>query len=357
MRPLSVRRLASLASIVCFGASCAPAPPPAPHPLGPPSPSASAAPSPTTSAAPSAAPSASASAAPPARPTLAVSASLGLTPLFEEPVDFFITGEAGRLGVIARENEQAVPYRLQKGTWEKLALPKPVAASALHAGIYFGRDNLPRLMGWRDDGAIALVYLQFKAQWEDAKKEIGGMAKLPATPLFGVLGEADPEAVCRLDDTCLMKRRSGWKQVPSALPSSAIVRAFNGDGYALYEAGLFRQEEKGFVPVGPAAPWKAPHGFWIGPAGEAIVAADASLHVLEKGATEWRTEPLATTESRDVVGPIDAATVVVATGVIHRGASGFERVGADDRDLDRVIAVGDAIYVAGESGVFAIEKK
>lgn len=310
----------------------------------------------SASATPTAAPSASTAAAP---PTIPASTAFKLTRLFDKPVDFFITGEKGRLGVIAREDEQAVPYRFQKGKWEKLALPKPVPALSLHAGIYFGRDNLPRLMGWRDDGgAIALVYLQHKGKWEDAKSEIGGMAKLPATPLFGVLGEADPEAVCRLGDTCLMKRRSGWKQVPSPeLPSHAIVRAFNGDGYALHEAGLSRQEEKGFVAVGGAPPWKTPRGFWIGPDGAAIVAADASLFVRSAGASAWDAQPLPVTEVLDVIGPATEPIAVVASGVLHRGPSGIERIGEDGLLLDRVIAADGAVYVAGESGVFSIEKQ
>ncbi len=292
-------------------------------------------------------------------PKLPVSDAFKVTRLFDKPVDFFITGEKGRLGVIAREDDQAVPYRFQNGKWEKLPLPKPVAAASLHAGIYFGRDNLPRLMGWRDDGGkLALVYLQHKGKWEDAKSEIGGMAKLPATPLFGVLGEADPEAVCRLGDTCLMKRRSGWKQVASPeLPAQAIVRAFNGDGYALYESGLFRQGEKGFDPIGGAAPWKKPRGFWIGADGGAIVAADASLYVRAAGALDWSSQPLDATDVLDVVGPADAPIAVVASGVVRRGPAGLERIGEEGLSLDRVIAVDATVYVAGESGVFALEKK
>lgn len=359
-----MRRM-SASMIVCVMLGCAPSAPVS-APSAAPSPSVSAAPPPVESAVPSATPSASASAAPMAAAPLPVSAVLSLKSLFTVPVDFFITGEAGRLGVIAREDEEAVPYRFQNGKWEKLALPKPVPAASLHAGIYFGRDNLPRLMGYRDDGAIALVYLQFKGKWEDAKKEIGGMAKLPATPLFGVLGEADPEAVCRIadpaddthkiGDTCLMKRRSGWKQKDSGLPADAIVRAFNGTGYALHAGGLFKEGEKAFALVGPSPlPWKTPRGFWIGPEGEAIVAADDALYTLEKGATEWKREALPA-EARDVVGPLDRATVVLSTGVLRRGASGFERVGDAPMDVDRVIEADGVVYVAGESGVFRVEE-
>lgn len=360
-------RRVSASLIVCLGFGCAPAPP-----VSAPAASASAsvAPPGSVSASASAAPSTSASVEPPkpADPPLPVSSTHTLERVFEGPADFFITGEKGRLAVISREDGQAVPHRFQNGKWDKIALPKPIPAASLHAGIYFGRDNLPRLMGWRDDGAVALVYLHFTGgKWEDAKKEIGGMAKQPATPLFGVLGEADPEAVCRIadpadtshkiGDTCLMKRRSGWKQKDSGLPADAIVRAFEGTGYALHAGGLFKEGEKAFAVLGPSqVPWKTPRGFWIGPDGEAIVAADAALYVLAKGATEWKVDALPS-EARDVVGPIDAPTVVVATGVLVRAARGFERVGEEPRDLDRVIVADGATWVAGESGVFSVRNK
>src|SRR5690606_20747850 len=38
--------------------------------------------------------------------------------------------------------------------------------------------------------------------------------------LYGILGEADPEVVCRPGEICLIKRVSGWGQTPAdALPA------------------------------------------------------------------------------------------------------------------------------------------
>jgi hypothetical protein len=277
-----------------------------------------------------------------------------LTRLFEQPVRFLITGEDGRLAVLAIEEGKIVPHRFESGKWSRLELPEAHRAVADdEIGIYFGRDNRPRLMGYRA-AAKKMVYLRHRdGKWQEQRSEIGALAAEDAH-LFGVLGEADPEVVCRVGTLCLIKSRKGWQEVKPEIPASAVVRAFHGRGYALSEKALMVAGAKGFEQVGPAGPWTTrPTGFWIAPDGGCVVVEPerSLVHELDAGATAWRTERSPIVGPRDVVGPASARTIV-GDGGIARGASGkYTRVG--DRGLreSRAIQVGDQVVVGGASGV------
>jgi hypothetical protein len=107
--------------------------------------------------------------------------------------------------------------------WTRLAEPAQLRSSGneqFDIGIYLGRDNKPRIMGSRWEvaqgrGQANPVYLRYKGnRWQPDPKEIGRLGKKPFTGLFGVLGNADPEVVCKVGDACIIKRRSGWTTLP-----------------------------------------------------------------------------------------------------------------------------------------------
>lgn len=282
------------------------------------------------------------------------SSDVKLTRIFEQPVRFLITGEDGRLAVLALEEGKIVPHRFEAGRWSRLDLPEAHRAGPEDTlGIYFGRDNRPRLMGYRA-GAKKMVYLRFRdGKWQEQRSEIGALAADDAH-LFGVLGEADPEVVCRVDKLCLIKSRKGWQEVKPDVPVDAVVRAFHGRGYALTEKALLVAGAKGFEPVGPSGPWSTrPTGFWIAPDGACVVVEPdrALVHELAPGAAAWRTERSPIAGPRDVVGPASARTLV-GDGGVARGAGGkYARVGERGLRFDRAIEAGDHVLVGGQSGV------
>ncbi len=302
----------------------------------------------------SAAPPASVSAAP-AAPALAMSKRFDAKRIFDTPVEFFITGEKGRLAVLARDGAATLPHRFEAGKWEALELPAAhKAADASTLGIYFGRDNRPRLMGYAGAPESArMVYLRYKdGAWQDQRSELGGVAADSAA-LFGVLGEADPEVVCKVGmPTCLLKSRKGWKDVKSSLTPGAVIRAFEGKGYALTSDGVYRADDGGFTRVGPAAPWKtAATGFWVGPGEKmAVVEPGAnSLHVFNGDV--WRSERAPIDGPRDVAGPAGDRWFAGQAGLAHVGADGPTRVGDATWDLSRVILASGSAYAGGKSGV------
>ena len=296
--------------------------------------------------------------------------------IHESPVDFFITGEKGRMAILASEQGAVVPQRLEAGKWERLPLPQKHGAASNDAslGIYFGRDNRPRLMGYRNLAQPKMVYLRFKdGAWQDQRSELGALAGDNAA-LFGVLGDADPEVVCRLDSICLLKSRKGWQEVERSIPPSAVVRAFNGVGYALTKDGLFRAGKKTFERVGGAAPWTTPAtGFWVGegpPAGDLAIVVEPEknlLHVLAEPSGAWRTEPAPITRPRDVVGPLGFALVVGDGGIAHKTpkvgepaslAGEWKRVGEPSWSFHRVIELPPSTFaIAGRSGVVTLTRR
>ncbi len=302
-------------------------------------------------------PAASVSAAPD-KSELGPSTKLRATRLFDGDVSFFVTGEKGRLGLLAREGDSTVPHRFEAGRWERLELPKDLATSAEQRahGIYFGRDNRPRLMGHREvGGATKVVYLRFKdGRWRDQRGEVGALASDDAA-LFGVLGEADPELVCKRGGTCLIKRRSGWKEIPETVGTLAVMRAFYERGYALTKDGLFEATDKGFVRLGPSAPWTTTvTGFWVGPDRSAVVVEPEkdAIHTLEPGAEAWRTSASPIGKPRDVAGASSNRFVVGDGGAAHGEGTLYARLGEANLRLSRVIVLPGDVLAAGPSGVF-----
>ncbi len=318
----------------------------------------SAAGSPIASAAPTAAQQPAASATQALAPTDAYRAERTL----EADVHFFITGEGGRLAVLANEGGVIVPHRFESAKWEKLELPAAHRAAVADAslGIYFGRDNRPRLMGFRNvSGESRMVYLRFKdGSWRDERSEIGSLANDKAV-LYGVLGEADPEVVCREGSICLLKSRKGWKEVRATIPKDANVRVFGGKGYALTADGVYLAAEGGFTKVGGSSPWKGnPSGFWVGADGSVVVAEASTnvLHVLDRPDAAWRKEASPIAGVRDVAGPASDRWLVGDGGIAHGDGSGWRRVGEAGWSLARVIVLADAVFFGGKTGVVKVTK-
>ncbi len=216
----------------------APAPPqgPAPRP---------AAPSATAAVDPAPAP-ASTSVAPSARPPaqLPVLDSVTFRRVLEVPIHSVAFAPSGRVAALGAEVWLGEP-----GALKQLPAPGPTLTD-VH--VYFGRDDQPRLMG--SDGEQSVYYRWRGGRWQRAASEIGRLGGGKAAPLFGVLGNDDPEVVCKVGDACIIKRRSGWQTIdpPEGRPSVTLQR---GTAWALYPASLLRLDKGGFRAFGAALPF------------------------------------------------------------------------------------------------------
>lgn len=344
--------IAGASGVLAMVVGCA-ASPPAAAPIADP---------PATSPSPPVRPPAAASSPAPApdtppAPALPRSEGFAAQRILEADVVFLAAGAGDRLAILAAEGGAIVPHRFEAARWQRLPLPSSAtsAVGAASLGMFFGRDHRPRLMGHREvEGARRMVYLRHKdGAWRDERGEIGSLAG-DGSVLFGVLGDEDPEIVCRVGGICLRKSRAGWKELKNVLPERAVVRAFGGAGYALLAEGVLVARDEGFARLGPPAAWSTEAtGLWVGADGEMVVvepAADA-LHVLAPGATTWRTERSPIRAPRDVFGPRGDRWIAGAGGLAHEEGGRYARVGDASWSLLRVVPTSGGVVAAGPSGV------
>jgi hypothetical protein len=220
--------------------------------------------------------------------------------------------------------------------------------------LFFGRDNQPRLLGFvpGEPGHELPVYLRYRqGAFRPEPSELGPLAA-PRGALYGVLGFADPEVVCRPHELCLVKRTTGWQRIVAHdAPARIVLRA--GSVFALRDDHIERLGEHGFAALEPASTFDHPVDVWVAPRGELWVVdrSAAGLHRFEDG--QWRSIASPVSEPRAVFGRSESAVFVVGTG----GAAEFDgtrfRCLSDvDGPLELALAVGDDVWLAGRSGVY-----
>ena len=103
--------------------------------------------------------------------------------------------------------------------------------------------------------------------------------------LWGVLGSADPELVCRVNASCIIKRNSGWTTAPAgAVPR--IVTLQGGVLWGLEASGISGIDAHGWTLSIPAPAWSEPQAFWA-TRGEAWVSTEQELFHYREG--KWLT--------------------------------------------------------------------
>ena len=267
------------------------------------------------------------------------------------PVSAIGIGEGTRVGVLAD-----VPYAGDARGLRALPLPaalRPKPGDVDHADIFFGRDNEPRIMGSRRSGDTekAIYWRHLPNGWRDGREEIGQLGGPAPGGLWGVLGSADPELVCRVDAQCIIKRTSGWTTVPAgAVPR--IVTLQGGVLWGLEASGVSGIDGHGWslaIPA-PVPAWSEPKAFFA-TRGEAWVSDEH--RVFHFGAGQWQVVPSPVGSALSWWGSAAASVWVVGTGgAAHFDGHGFRaatRVGP----LRVVRGRSDAeVWLGGEAGLF-----
>ena len=233
-------------------------------------------------------------------------------------------------------------------------LPAPTLPPRSSVELFFGRDNQPRLMGFApsETGDDVPVYLRFRqGTFRAEPSELGPLARPPGA-LYGVLGFADPEVVCRPRELCLVKRTTGWQRAPAHdAPAHVILR--NDAVFALRADRIERLVERSWTPLEPARAFDHPLDAWLAPSGELWVVDSSAdgLFRLRSGRWEPVTSPIA--EPRAVFGRSERALFVVGTnGAAEFDGHTFRCVSNVSGPLHLAFAVGDSVWLAGESGVY-----
>jgi hypothetical protein len=244
-------------------------------------------------------------------------ALLGWDRQIEAPVVSFAFGKKR----MAALGTAGACWILERGKWKEAPVPAELRAGDGERDdvrIFFGRDDWPRIMGSRFAGSAAsAVYLRYKGAWRREPGEIGRLAGEPAAAMYGVLGHDDPEVVCKVGDTCIIKRLTGWTNVP---PASEPLRVdlWGGQAWGVGAGGLQRLEADGWHPADLA--WRA-------------------------------TMPIAEPRAIWVVGADDVW--LVGAGVFHWDGSGWRAVKAPEGRFGDVRGTSATeVWIAGDAGLW-----
>ena len=201
-------------------------------------------------------------------------------------------GEGTRIAVLAD-----VPYVGDARGLHALPLPSPLRARSDQTDemrIFFGRDKEPRLMGSRRSpaGEASIYWRHTTSGWKDGREEIGQLGGSTRGGLWGVLGSADPELVCRAGSVCIIKRTSGWTSAPAG-SAARRVEFLNGALWGLDASGLANIDAHGWSLAFPAPAWAEPRAFWVVASDEAWVATASELFHFHERAWSKAPSPIA----------------------------------------------------------------
>ena len=300
----------------------------------------------------SAAPPMHVSPVPPVPPVAAAAPSplkLTLSQLLSVPVNAIALGEGTRIAVLAD-----MPYAGDQRGLRPLPLPamlRPKAGEFDQLDIFFGRDNEPRIMGSRRgiDGERAVYWRHLPNGWRDGREEIGQLGGRATGGLWGVLGSADPELVCRVGSICIIKRTSGWTTAPAGT-LRRLVTLQDGVLWGLEAGGISGIDAHGWALAIPAPAWSEPQAFWA-TRGEAWVSTAQELfHYREN---DWETVPSVVGRAASFWGTGPSSVWVVGSnGAAHFDGHRFQPL-AIEGPLRVVRGRSDAeLWFGGEAGLF-----
>jgi len=164
-----------------------------------------------------------------------------------------------------------------------------------------------------------------------------------------VLGSADPELVCRVNATCIIKRTSGWTTAPAGAVTR-LVTLQDGVLWGLDASGISGIDAHGWTLAIPAPAWSEPQAFWA-TRGEAWVSAANGLFHHRAGT--WQTLPSPVGQATSFWGARpDSLWIVGSAGAAHFDGQSFRPV-AIGGPLKVVRGRGDAeLWFGGEAGLF-----
>jgi hypothetical protein len=180
-------------------------------------------------------------------------------------------------------------------------LPDALRGAHVSVGVFFGRDYRVRLAGTAHTakGDEVRYYRSLPGGLKPALDELGPLGRRGGPGLVALLGTLDPEIVCRLGESCLIKRVSGWTKA-SAPAGLSHVGLSLGHGWAIAGKTLFNLG-KDWQAVTAPGPWQKADDAFVRGAEACVVEHDASrLHHFDGRA--WHSSPAPVAGPRSVFG-------------------------------------------------------
>jgi hypothetical protein len=278
--------------------------------------------------------------------------------VLDKPIRSIAVGKPPRVAALADQ-----PYLRDTDGWQPKPLPPQHALGAQsRVEIFFGRDNRPRLMGTTavasDGSGTEAIYLRLKAAgWQKEPSEIGRLGGKPAGGLFGVLGHDDPEVVCKVNDVCIVKRRTGWTTLPAG---GGMPRVFMHDGavHALHTDRVSVLGDAGWRDLPGPSPFTQATGLWGKPGVLWVSVANENALYLREG-EGWKRVASPVKEPRGMWGTsANDVWVTGQDGAGHYDGATWRRVAGPEGPLEVVTGSAEGtIWLGGRSGLWRGEKR
>jgi hypothetical protein len=239
--------------------------------------------------------------------------------------------------------------------FRRLAAPE-TTDPALSVEIFFGRDDQPRLMGYRrpDGGSRAFTpfYRRFKGgRFQPELGELGPLGG-PDGALYGVLGHDDPEVVCRPSAFCLVKRTTGWGRANAHVEPVRVLLA-GGTAWALHRDRIERLERDTWVSLAPERAWELPTSVFVDQDGSPWIVEAKRGVVTRLVNGRWETQSTPVSGARAIWGRAsnDVWLVGVGGAAHFDGQAWFVAPGVAG-PLSFVAYSRPNLWLAGEAGVY-----
>ncbi|HEX2874275.1 MAG TPA: hypothetical protein VHP33_23635 [Polyangiaceae bacterium] len=194
---------------------------------------------------------------------------------------------------VAALGNDAVTVFDKRGSHQE-ALPEALRGKGVDVGVFFGRDYRVRIAGLAhtQKGDEVRYYRSLPGGIKSALDELGPLGKPGGPGLVALLGTADPEIVCRVGESCLIKRISGWAKA-SAPAGLTRVGLSLGTGWAIAGTSFYTLG-KDWQALPVPGPWRAADDAFVRGTDACVVEHDASrLHHFDGKAWHSSNAPIA----------------------------------------------------------------
>ncbi len=257
--------------------------------------------------------------------------------------------------------------------WQEVALPAHPHLSGTEGvrELFYGRDYRPRLVVNVDaaTGPDRSYFRWLPAGFRAAPHELGPLARkarpIGAGPcpsctdnrLVAVLGNEDPEIICRPRDVCVVKRVTGWSTfaAPEDVRYAAI---FRGKAFLLAGRSLLAVEDDKRVQVlSDQGPWSEARGLAVVDGALWVLDASSSLYRFERGAFRSFVSPVG--PPRALWGTTEAALWVGGERGLGRfDGERFLIVSAVPGDVTALGGRGkDELWIGGSTGLRCAKRR
>jgi hypothetical protein len=230
-------------------------------------------------------------------------------------------------------------------------LPEALRGPNVSLGVFFGRDYRVRVAGTAHtpQGDEVRYYRSLPGGLRPALDELGPLGGRGAPGLVALLGTADPEIVCRVGQSCLLKTVRGWAKA-AAPPGLERVGLSLGGGWALSGQTFYRLA-KDFQPLGAPGPWKkADDAFIRGDHVCVVERAASKLHHFDGSA--WHSSAAPVSGPRSVWGTEDSLWVAGDGGAASWEDGAFRRVPGVGRVTQVLGRSSQDVWLCTDEGVF-----